>query len=272
MAAITAAQVVTLTDKEAALWIAALGTDASAYGMRTVGATAGAYKKAADQSTNVVALADNDLIAALLGASQQQLRAVDAYVSAGLAAQQFLDALTGICRLANLTNVINLDSFSAYYNIGAGAPWNCLFAPDFAEMYYAYAKAYPSVWNTYFEVLQGATYANALRKLVVGTGQTAGFDIVSAKYAGGFGQINAAGITGSGIVTATGDWRNSDGTIALAVNGTVTVTGNGVFVLTPPSANQLLIRVTTLAAAAGITAGTLYAEAKRPAARTNPPT
>ncbi len=277
MGAISAANVITFLDKETALWLAGLGTDVAAYGLRTVGASAGAYKKAADQVAAVQALSDEYVQAILLSGAITARTNIDAFKVIGPTRKPFLDVLEAACAQAGLSGIQTLDAFLTYYNTatGGGGPWNCLQAPDFRDLFYSWKGAYPTATNLYFEILQGATYTNAIAKWIVsgaGTGNlTAGTNIDSTKYAGGFGQVNVSGLTGSGVVTVTGNWRKTDGTVATGAAGTATVSGNGVTVLTPPFTNALLLTVTAIAAANGITAGTIYAEAKRPSGRSNPP-
>lgn len=274
MAAITAANVVALTDKLTAHYLRALGTGAN--GLGTVGDTTRAYDAADDLVALVLALADADQVLSLLSDTKDLRTETDALVVIPKLDKRLLTAFDTECKRSGVvlaqTSILDLNSFASYYNLSA--PWSCLFAPDFLPIYAAAKGANPTAYNTYLEVLQGATYANGLRKWVVsgaGTGTpTAGYEIVSTVYAGGFGQVIASGITGSGVVTVTGTWRKTDGTV-ITGDGTVTVTGNNTFVLVPPFTNALLLTVTSLTAANGITAGTLYAEAKRPAGRTNPP-
>ena len=277
MASITTANLILLLDKVSAAYLAALGTNASGFGLGTAGDTVRAYKKFGDLLTLVLALNDADQVLSLLSDTQQTQRNCDTLTAFAQMASRLGTALNNEARrsgnvLGLSSTITDLNSFARYYNTGAGGPWLCLFAPDFRAIYFALYGVNPDASNTYFEVLQGATYANALRKLVVGTGMTAGFDIDSTAYAGGFGQLNVSGLTGTGIVTATGDWRDVAGNVLTAQNGTVNVTANGVFVLTPPATNALLIKVTNITVPGGITAGTIYAEAKRPTGRTNPPT
>ncbi len=152
------------------------------------------------------------------------------------------------------------------------SPWNALLSPSWRFLHYAVLSSYPSAPNVFFEVLQGSVYANGLRKLIVGTGQTAGYDIDSTAYAGGYGRIKWTGATGTDTVTVTGDWRKTDGTLHVAGAGTATLSGaSGTAVLTPPDTNALLIKVTGIVAGGSISAGTIYAEAVKPASRANPP-
>jgi len=270
MAAITASQVLLVTDKSVAWWIALKGTNASGYGLGGPSSTAGAWKKGSEIEGIIAAFGDWDL-SAVLGTSARLLRDnSDSETAGGSIASALLSALNRACSQAGITGADDLNTFATAKNT-AVATWQCLFAPDFLDLYLAVNGTAPSPWNVYFEILQGATYANAMGKLVVGTGFTSGATISSSSYAGGFGQVTASGITGSDTVTVGGTWRKPDGTTETG-NGTASVTGNGTVVLTPPTANDLLLSVSSISAGAGITAGTIYAEALRPAGRTNPPT
>lgn len=191
-----------------------------------------------------------------------------------------LASLENSCSAAGLglsiSTILGIETFAENYNITDATKWQCLFAPNFRDLWMVWrSSSTPQAYNYYFEVLQGATYTNGLRKLVVVAStptQTAGTDIDSTKYAGGYGQIVTTGFAGtSDTVTVTGLWRKTDGTTHSA-NGTATVTGNNTYVLTPPAANELLITCTGITAGANITGLTCYVEAKRPAGRTNPPT
>lgn len=260
MAAISAANMLTLIDKWTAMYL----------GLATTPRT-----KAADAQALVIGLADADQI----GELQKPANAVyDAVASGALIAQaagSVLGGLDAVAKKAAISGVITLENFASYYNYGAGGPWNCLYPPDFRDLFYAAKGKYPIAQNVYFEVLQGGTYSNGLRKLIVGGAQTAGQDIDSTAYAGGVGQVKVSGYTddNTGVgdtVTVAGTWRKPDGTLTTG-NGTATVNNSGTFVLTPPASNYLLVKVSSISAGAHITAGTIYAEAKRPSGRTNPP-
>ena len=274
MAAITYVTMVALLDKTAAAWIAGLGTDASTYGTGTIGATARAYGKAGDVQDLIIATADPDQIEALIPGANALVAGVDAYASLGRAAQAWMSGLDQVSRRAAISGVQTLYQFLSYYNTGAGGPWLALAPQEFGELYYGARNQRLTAANVYREVLQGSTYSNGLRKLIVGTGQTAGQDIDSSLHAGGFGQIKWSGATGSGVVTVTGTWRTVAGVIVTG-HGTASLSGSsGTATLTPPSTatGGLLVTVTAIAAAAGVTAGTIYAEATKPSGRTNPPT
>ncbi len=273
MAAIAPADVVEMTDKLTAWWLTILGTDAAGYGLGVSGGTTRGTKKASDLESLVLALNDFEQVNALLQPAHELGVLTDAYEAARDKCKAFLTALDNLCGSAGITDVGTLDDYAAYYNTGAGGPWNCLFAPDFRSLYYSWSQGqYPSASNVYYETLQGSAAPNALRKHEVGAGNTADTPISTDNYAGGVGQIKATSVSGSGVVTVTGTWRKTDGTLVTAADGTCTVTGNDTFVLTPPHSNALLLVVTNITAAAGLTAGVFYAEAKRPTGRTNPPT
>jgi hypothetical protein len=183
----------------------------------------------------------------------------------------FLSALSNLCGRSGLSGVSDLNTYATYYNLQDTTKWQCLFNPVFRSVYSLWrGGTYPSAYNVYFEVLQGSQYPNALRKLVVGTGQTAGYSIDDTMYAGGFAYLTWSGVSGSGTVTVTGTWRKPDGTTASG-NGTVSVSGaSGSASITPPFTNALILSCSNIAVS-GITAGTLYVEARRPSGRTNPP-
>ncbi|GIV22144.1 MAG: hypothetical protein KatS3mg023_3895 [Armatimonadota bacterium] len=265
MAAVSSATVVSLTDKMTAWYLQVK----SALGNGTSGASA----KAVDLQNIVLALGDYQQVVALLQPSETVRNASLADVYAPGTMAIFLSALNNLCAQSGLNGVSDLNTFASYYNIGAGGAWNCLFAPDFRELYGLWSNGtYPNAHNTYFEVLQGGTYPNALRKLVIGSGQTAGYDIDDAKYAGGYAQLKWSGVSGSGNVNVSGLWRKTDGTTAVG-NGTISVsTASGTGSITPPYAGALILSCSNINVPAGITAGTFYVEAVRPTGRSNPPT
>lgn len=280
MANLSAANLVAFTDKLTAEWLAAIGTDATTYGLGTTSASSRAYKKAQDYIALIMATSDGDYGQYLAAGANVRPASIDAINSYGPFLVGALADLDKFAKAAGLTGVTDLATFATYYNFGSGGNNTCLLAPDFATAYYAAKKSYPAATVCYFEILQGATYTNALAKWVIsgaGTGAlTVGTGIVynsttAANFAGGLGQVKSSGISGSGVVTVTGLWRAADGTVSSAA-GTATVSSDTTTVLTPPSSNALLLTVTAISCAAGLTAGTIYAEAKRPTARTNPPT
>jgi hypothetical protein len=274
--ALTAARFVEITDKLTAAWIASYGDPATGYGLGGPETLAkaddwGFSRLVRDLEAILLAYAEYDYVAAITAAhAAWQIAGAASHINSVLSL--FQSTLNTLCVGAGITGVSSVDTFATYYNTGAGGPWNALCAPSFRDVYYALAGENPTAANCYYEVLHGADHLHGLRSLVVGGTQTAGTSIDSASYAGGFGQISWVDGIGSGTVTVTGVWRKPDGTIQSGANGTATMTGaSGTAVLTPPTANALLVVATSISAAAGITGGTIYAEAKRPAGRTNPP-
>ena len=183
----------------------------------------------------------------------------------------FLSALSNLCGRSGLSGVSDLNTYATYYNLQHSIKWQCLFNPVFRSVYALWrGGTYPSAHNVYFEVLQGTAYPNALRKLVVGTGQTAGYTIDETMYAGGFPYLKWSGVSGSGTATVSGTWRKTDGTTATG-NGTANVSGaSGSASITPPFSDALILSCSNISVS-GITAGTLYVEARVPSGRTNPP-
>lgn len=279
MANITAATLVSVSDKIAALYLAALGTSGSGFGLGDSSQSYGAAKKANDLVGIIQALPDPGQQVALLKPANDMQNQMTTLLQLAPDLQQiFNSGLKPLCvATAGTTAATSIDTFLKYYNIGAGGPWTALLAPDFGPIFQQVNNGVAlSAYNVYFEVLQGATYTNGVGKFVAngaGTGTfTAGQAIDSARYAGGFGQLTVSGSTGSGNVTVTGNWRKTDGTLRTAAASITSIAGDGTTVITPPAANELLLSVTNITIAAGISAGTFYAEAKRPSGRTNPPT
>lgn len=264
MAAIQPEQVTMFCDKMTAWFLAVV----AGLGNGNSGASA----KAVDLQLFVFDLDDYEQEITLLQPSEQVRLASLAQVYAGGAMTVFLSALSALCAKSGIAGVHDLDTYASYYNLTAAPKWRCLFAPDFRTLYGLCRNGnYPSAHNVYFEVLQGTAYPNALRRLVVGTGQTAGHEINAQAYAGGFPYLRWSGVSGTGTVEVTGLWRKTDGTTSPGT-GTVNVSGaSGTAVITPPFADALILTCTNITVT-GITAGTLYAEAWRPAGRANPPT
>lgn len=200
-----------------------------------------------------------------------------------------------VYRKSGISGVSSLDTFLKYYNIGAGGYWNGLQDGRwFREIYYAVKNAYPSVYNCYFEVLQGTLnaathlYSYGLGRFVAsgaGAGtftkatlegelitDGSGFGkIDSSKYAGGIAQVVSSGLGGSGVLTMTGNGYDPDTqTVVTGKTWTKTISGDTTSDFdggTGVSGNILLLEVTNVTIAAGITAGTFYIQARRPTGR-----
>lgn len=277
MAAITNDQVTAYTDKAVALYLAGIGNTPD--GMGTFGGTFGASKKAQDIEGLVLATEDYDIVGTLAAATRALRNACDGRVVLSGLMSGWLLAMNQACAAAGaeleVEAITDLNSFATYFNLTETTKWDCLFAPDFYDIYSRALNALLSEHNTYFEVLQGATYTNGLAKFQVGGGLTLGATIDSAKYAGGFGQLDLNSITSSApdVVTVAGTFRKTDGTTATGdATATISSGTSSPAALTPPFTDALLLSVSNITVAAGITGGTIYVEAARPAGRTNPPT
>ena len=168
----------------------------------------------------------------------------------------------------------SLDAFLSALNPTTGTKWTGLQNWRLRDLWQLWKGAgqVPSVHNLYFELLQGATYANALAKLVVsGAVFTTGSAVDTSKYAGGFGYLLVSGFAGStDIVTVTGTQFNpATRTATAGKTWTASVTGNGSFALTAGTADadSLIAAVSAIAAGGSISGGTIYVEARRPAGR-----
>lgn len=285
MGLLTPAHVVYLTDKLTAAYLAALGTSGSGYGMgdTTFGASLKALNlKTMVQGSSIGIFADADLQQILTPAAVQLNNSVGAPIATRIFAEKFgpfsrtLNTVAQNARSLD-ASIVDLDSFMTWENFGNGVTyWQCLAPPDWANMYLALYSVVPNHLNCYFDVLQGATYTNALAKLIVGTGTTLGASInilpgaqnQTPAYAGGYAWANVSGLTGSGLLTVTG--HDQAGNVE---TWTHTISGNGLTQLTPSGrAYSLITSVSTVVAAGGISAATIYIEAHRPAGRTYPPT
>jgi hypothetical protein len=281
MGYITAAQVVSFTDKLVAMSTVALGTNASGYGIGDTSDTSRAYFKMTDTSTGLEsirrAFADPDIEQYFI-ATMSTLKAKQPSLY-----NRSITPLVVSLKQACVASMLNLgqnsstsvDLFAKYYNIGAGGPWNCLFAPGWYTLHNDTVGSYPSPYNTYFEVVQGSTYTNGMYKVTCnstsgGSSPTDGFAIDSTKYAGCFPYIRTSSVTGGGLVTVAGTWRKTDGTTASG-NGTITLTStpaNNAYALTSlPFTNALLLDVTGITLATTLTGGTIYVESKAPSGR-----
>lgn len=176
-----------------------------------------------------------------------------------------------------VSGVTTLDTWLTYLNTGTSPKWQGLWAPEWYDVYNAVkgGTVRPAVNNLYFEVLQGATYANGLRKLVVGTGETAGFAIDSAKYCGGYPRLKVSSFAGtSDTVTVTGTaYDPATKTTSASKTWTATVGDDGYFYLAPGGGSaaptgSLIVAVSGITAGGNITSGTtIVVEAERPYVR-----
>lgn len=258
------------------------GYSGTTYGMGESGDTERSAGAVADILAAIAATADSSIINGLYSATVDLQTASQVEKIAAQKLRNFLQQTEGLIRGLGISGVTSLSTYLAYYNTGAGGTWTALQNPAFRELYHGWRGAYPSNYNLFFEVVQagvwrGTTYTNALAKFVVsgaGAGATTdGVAIDSTKYCGGIPAINVSSLTGNGVVTVTGTFFDpATGAVETSKTALFTITAAGHFYRdtgTPGTAatNALLIDVTTITIAAGITAGTFYVEAERPALR-----
>lgn len=274
MAVITNADLNAFMDECIRYYLKMLGTSGSGYGMGIKNGAWGAAGAATNLDTLLLSMTDTEPIAALIDQVRELRDRTDGATVASGYLTPPIGALQAHVVAQQITDVTDLESYLKRLNVLLGSKWGALQDPNWRDIWFNVSGGvYPEEYNLYFEVLQGATYPNALRKLVVGTGETAGFAIDSSKYAGGFPKLNVSGLTGSDTVTVTGT-AYDPATMAVATSKTWTasVTGNGVVALapgggSPAPADSLIVAAGAIAAGAGITAGTIYVEAHRPAGR-----
>jgi len=259
----------------------------SSYGIGVVGDTTYSYGALDDLLGDISTTADADVIGGLYSTAKVARDSTYAERIAVRQMQGILERLAGLCRAAAIdSSITNIETFLTYYNTGAGGEWNALMpGPQWRELYYQWKRAYPSVGNCYFKIVQGGTfrgttYTNALGKFVssgAGTGTfTDGAAVDTTKYAGGLPFLVTSGLAGSGNLTITGTgWNPATNAITASVTWIVAVTVDGSLAITPGAgtapADCLINDVTNMTTAAGITAGTFYVEGRAPTGRESIP-
>lgn len=175
-------------------------------------------------------------------------------------------------RRSEVAGVTSLDDYLTYLNVTHATKWQALYDPNWRDLYYAVRGTYPSPENMYFEIIS-PTYANGLRKLVIGTGETAGASVTTTSYAGGFPKITVSGSTGADTVTVTGTQYNpATNTATAGKTWTAAVTGDGTVALaagggTPADTDALIAACSGITAGGSLSAGTIIVEAHRPTGR-----
>lgn len=287
MGLITPTQLYKLLDKVVATYQQVLGTGSNGMGDGTFGASYKALdiKNLVNASADVT-FADSDLQAILTSASSQLTTKLLTATVVGSQFADFLSALSSLCSVARSTvsaTILDLDTYMSWYNYtNAVTYWQCMAPPDFRGIYYAVRSAYPTAKNVYFPVVQGTTVlgqvlTNALRKLIIGTGQTAGYTVDYSQYGGGRPYIVWTGGNGSGAVTITVTGVNQDGTADIYTAsgtwgvGSYVATNTGIALTPTGGANNLIVSASDITIS-GMSAGTCYVEARTPASRTYPPT
>lgn len=272
MAVIAAADINSIIDECVQFYLRALGTNASGYGIGTAGAAWGAAGSVQDIEAVLLAMTDLDPVGDLVATVRNLIVYTSGANYAGNQLSPLLSALQQHIARYNANGARTLDEYLTYLNTGTVTKWQALQHPSWYDVFGVFiAGMTPAVNNVYFEVLEGATYANALAKLVVaGAVFTDGFAIDETMYCGGFPKVKATGTTGAGIVTVTGSAYNpATKAVVTGVTWTVNVNADNTFVLAPGTApaDSLITNVSGIGAAAGLTAGTLYIESHRPTGR-----
>jgi hypothetical protein len=255
-------------------YVKALGTAGSGYGIGQPEGAYGSGKYLQDGYSRLGNSTNPDPIIDFGKAWRSFRDSVDPETIFGEKARALVAAMDRHARRFGGANYSTLETLLRYFNTGAGGTWTMLQDRRWRDIFNAVkgGSNYPEEYNLFFEVLQGSTYANAVRKLVVGTGETAGQTIDHTLSAGGIPALNVSSFAGSSdTVTITGTFYDpATKAIETAKTVTFTVGNNGRFyrVGGTAAANALLISLTAIAAGANITAGTtIYAEAERPALR-----
>lgn len=293
MAVISVANTNALIDQLCSSYYKAYGTSGSGYGIGASGF--GAYGAAATAVTNLAAIGDLDP-AIDFGRALTAFR--DSMVASDRLAERMRALLAAMDRHYSRfggANYSSTESYLDYNNVGGGGTWTALQDRAWRTLYYAMRSTYPAASNIYFEVLQGTLsdashlYTNGLGKFVASGAGTGTFtkavvegslidggsttgSIDSSKYCGGAGSLKVSGLTGTGNVTVTGiGFDPATETVTTSKTWITSVTANGDTVMTVGAgtapANCLMIMVTNISIAAGISAGTIYVEAKRPSGR-----
>lgn len=178
--------------------------------------------------------------------------------------------LAARCNAAGLTGVVDIATFAAYYNSGAGGPANCLLAPEFDLLYQAlYRGVSVGAGNLY-----APTQANMGQRSVAGA-LAPGSAISPTSYAGAALSIvlvsSYASGAGGNTLTVTGTARDASGTVQASRTFTASVTGNGTQPLSPTTGGDLLLSVTGITLPASMTAGTAVVIGMVPSGRPSPP-
>ena len=269
---VSAADLGTFMDDIVNLYVLGIGNATAGCGLGDATGAFGASLAASNLKSDLLSMTSTDFIVQIAAATKRLFDNLDGkkILARGYAAP-VLSLIESHIRAAGVdATVTSLETYLKYLNVGSGGTWACLMPYQWRDLYYKWKNAYPAVYNVYFEILQGSTYPNGLRKLVIGTGQTAGTDVDYTKYCGGFPYLNVASRTGTDVVTVTGTAYDPVAkAISTGKTWTCTVNNTGQFVLnvgTAP-ANSLIVAVTNISAGASLSAGTMYVEAHRPTSR-----
>lgn len=267
-------------------YVKALGTAGTGYGMGEPEGAFGAADAMVDLRTLLASEGDPQ---AHCGRAAETLQdALSSLSIVGSKSRAFIAALNRHARQFGGANYSSLETLLQYRNAGGGGTWAALQDYRWRDLYNAMfgGSTYPEEYNLYCEILQGATFTQGMGGFAVsgaGAGVYTDAPLVSpliagssvskidnSKFAGGIPQLVVSGLAGNGLVTVTGiGYDPATKAITASVTWTVTVTANGTWYFTGGTApaNALIIDVTNIGIAAGITAGQLYVNAQRPPLR-----
>lgn len=257
------------------------GYNTSVYGLGDTGDTERAMGVSADLLTAIAATADAAVINGLYAPITRLQTSLQTERRVAELLRNPLQQIEGLIRALGISGVTTLATYLAYYNTGAGGTWTALQNPAWRDLYHGWRGSYPSAIHCYFEILEagtwrGTTYTNALGKFVVsGAGAgvfTNGAAVDSTKYAGGVGNLKISGLAGSGDVTITGvGFDPATGAVTTSKTWITAITVDGNVTMVPGAgtapANCLIVDVTNMSVSAGITAGTIFLEGKKPTGR-----
>ena len=264
----------------AAAYIATRGTVGSGYGVGdeslAIGSDWGLSRKIRDLQALLFTalpsgLAASDLALTLLPNTNTAVQKSGTALCK-LLFRDLFNGLKQVCYQAGISGVTDVDSFSAYNNTGAGGPYAALMAPEFLTLYNIVYGKNPSATNVYAPAVSSIGTVVVVASTPGSPGSLNPID--TSTYAGAaVANVVVTGFAGTtAIITVTGQARTSSGTLVSSRTWTVSVTGNGTFTLVPTIAGDLVTSVTSMAVAAGITAGTFAIGCAVPAGRTDPPT
>lgn len=259
-------------------------TNANEFGLGVLSGTWGATALAGDAIDAVVqAVTDEgeagiDAVVALATPARNLRDRVNVKIWANFVLLEPMSAIESHVVQTNGNDIASLDAYLTFLNTGDTDKWQALMPPAYGEMMNYLKGAMPAVNNLWYEILQGTQFTNGMGKLVVGTGYTDGQAVDTDLYCGGFPYIKVASVTGTGVITVTGDAYDPSTktvstdrtwvyTLASATPGTYALVPGGA---SAAPANSLIVNCKTtggIAVDAGILAGTMYVEAHRPTGR-----
>ena len=287
MAAISAAQVNTYTDKLAVAYLSLAGTLASTYGCgdgtQTLANDWGASKAMRQILDAVVGTpstpgwGDYDLEVNVVAAVAMSKSAVSyQQVVKNLLNTPFA-ALNAACvysgsYLSISSTVSSLATWLSYYNYGTGGAWTALVAPEFSTLYNILNVTALDARNIY-----SPTITN-MGSRAYGGSFSAGTAVNTTNYAGAGSLIAyCTSISGTGgTVTVTCNGRSASGTTVTGRTFTGTIANTPAtqsVVLSPSVAGDIATSVTGITLPGGLTgSSTVTIQARPPSGRTSPPT